>query len=108
MALKIAFEASLFAGGKDGASIAAFLASEQALFDVSKGIGMTFRPWDQQLRQSLYLVKLNPDSTTSLGLAAMLARASLVGELPAIYMPGTEPVERLDQLGEIDPSRACN
>ena len=108
IALKIAFEASMFAGGRDGASIAAYLASEQALFDVSKGIGMTFRPWDHQLRQSLYLVKINPDSTNSLALAAMLDRASLVGELPAIYMPGTEPIERLDQLGEVDPSRPCN
>lgn len=108
VAVKIAFEASLFAGGKNGANIAAYLTSEQALFDVSKGIGMTFRPWDHQLRQSLYLVKINPDSTPSLGLDAMLARASLMGELPAIYMPGTEPVERLDQLGEIDPSRICN
>lgn len=107
IAVKIAFEASLVAGGRDGASLAAFLTSDQALFDVSKGIGMTFRPWDHQLRQSLYLVKINPDPTPSLELAAMLARASLVGELPAIYMPGTEPVERLDQLGEIDPSRSC-
>jgi len=108
VAVKIAFEASLFAGGKDSAGIAAYLASEQALFDVSKGIGMTFRRWDHQLRQSLYLVKINPDATPSLELDAILARAALVGELPAIYMPGTEPVERLDQLGEIDPSRACN
>jgi ABC-type branched-subunit amino acid transport system substrate-binding protein len=108
VALKIAFEASLFAGGRDGATLAACLASEQALFDVSKGIGMTFRPWDHQLRQALYLVKINPDASPSLELEAMLARASLVGELPAIYMPGTEPVERLDQLGEIDPARTCN
>lgn len=108
VALKIAFEASMFAGATDGPSLAAFLTSDQALFDTSKGIGMTFRPWDHQLRQSLYLVKINPDMTSSLELAAMLARASLVGELPAIYMPGTEPVERLDQLGEVDPSRTCN
>ena len=108
VALKIAFEASLFAGGREGASLAAYLTSEQALFDVSKGIGMTFRPWDHQLRQALYLVKINPEASPSLELEAMLARASLVGELPAIYMPGTEPVERLDQLGEVDPARTCN
>lgn len=107
IAVKIAFEASLFAGAKDGASLAAFLTSDQALFDVSKGIGMTFRPWDHQLRQSLYLVKINPEMSSSVDLAAQLVRASLVGELPAIYMPGTEPIERLDQLGEIDPSRTC-
>lgn len=107
MAVKIAFEASMQAGATDGASLAAYLAGERGLFDVSKGIGMTFRPWDHQLRQSLYLVKINPDASGSMDLDAMLARAALVGELPAIYMPGTEPVDRLDQLGEIDPSRSC-
>ena len=106
MAVKIAFEASLHAGATDGASLAAHLTQEHALFDVSKGIGMTFRPWDHQLRQSLYLVKLNPEPSASLDLTAVLARAALVGELPAIYMPGTEPIERLDQLGVI-ASRTC-
>ncbi|MFO1143695.1 MAG: hypothetical protein U1E59_15180 [Amaricoccus sp.] len=107
MAVKVAYEASLYASAIDGASLAAYIAGDQALFDVSKGIGMTFRPWDHQLRQSLYLVKINPDASDALALASMLARASLAGELPAIYMPGTEPVDRLDQLGEIDPPRTC-
>lgn len=107
VAVKIAFEAAMGSGGTDAAGIAAWLAGPQGLFDVSKGIGMTFRPWDHQLRQALYLVKINPDAGASVSLDAMLARASLVGELPAIYMPGTDPVERLDQLGDIDPSRTC-
>lgn len=107
VAVKIAFEAALMTGGSDPDAIVAYLAGETGLFDVSKGIGVTFRPWDHQLRQSLFLVKLSPEMSGSVALDAMLARASLVGELPAIYMPGTEPVERLDQLGEIDPSRTC-
>lgn len=106
-AVKIAFEAAINADATDAASLAGYFASEQGLFDVSKGIGMTFRPWDHQLRQSLYLAKINPDAAPSSDLDALLARAVLVGELPAIYMPGTEPVDRLDQLGEIDPSRTC-
>jgi len=32
---------------------------------------------------------------------------SLVGELPAIYMPGTDPVERLDQLGDLRDRTRC-
>jgi hypothetical protein len=32
---------------------------------------------------------------------------TLVGELPAIYMPGTDPVERLDQLGDLAPRSGC-
>lgn len=107
-AVKIAVEAAVGCGSTEGPRLAAYLAGERGLFDVSKGIGVTFRPWDHQLRQSFYLVKINPDASPSLELAAMLARASLVGELPAIYMPGTEPVERLDQLGEIAPARSCS
>ena len=106
-AVKIALEAAIASGSGDAASLAAHIGGPQGLFDVSKGIGMTFRPWDGQMRQSLFLVKINPDATSSLALDAMLERASLAGELPAIYMPGTDPVERLDQLGEIDPSRSC-
>ncbi|SNR70006.1 hypothetical protein EYF88_16380 [Paracoccus sediminis] len=106
-AVKIAFEASLATGATQGAVLAGHLAGDRGLFDVSKGIGVTFRPWDHQLRQSLFLARINPDATGSMALGDMLARASLVGELPAIYMPGTDPVERLDQLGDIDPARTC-
>lgn len=107
VAVKIAFEAAVGSGAPDAAGIAAYLAGPRGLFDVSKGIGVSFRPWDHQLRQSLYLVKIDPEASASVALDAMLARAALVGELPAIYMPGTDPVERLDQLGEVDASRAC-
>jgi hypothetical protein len=106
-AVKIAFEAAIATGSRAGADLAGHLASEAAVFDVSKGVGVTFRPWDHQLRQSLYLVKIAEDPSNSMALDAVMARAALVGELPAIYMPGTEPIERLDQLGDIDPGRTC-
>lgn len=107
MAVKIAFEAAMMTGSTRGADLAAHLAGEGAVFDVSKGIGVTFRPWDHQLRQSLYLVKIAEDPSPSLSLEAQRARASLEGELPAIYMPGTDPVERLDQLGDLTAPRPC-
>lgn len=106
-AVKIAYEAAVATEARDGAGLAAHLAGDAGLFDVSKGIGVTFRPWDHQLRQSLYLVKIAADPSDSLALDAVAARASLVGELPAIYMPGTDPVERLYQLGDIEPAKAC-
>jgi len=31
-----------------------------------------------------------------------------VGELPAIYMPGTDPIERLDQLGDLAAESSCS
>jgi ABC-type branched-subunit amino acid transport system substrate-binding protein len=106
-AVKIAYEAAIATGSRAGGDLAAHLAGEAAVFDVSKGIGVTFRPWDHQMRQSLYLVKIAENPSDSMDLAAVLARASLVGELPAIYMPGTDPIERLDQLGDIDTGKTC-
>lgn len=106
-ALKIAFEAAQFGGGTDGATMAAHLSREGTIVDLHKGIGASFRPWDHQLRQPLYLVKLNADAPAGLDVASLRARADLVGELPAIHMPGTDPIERLDQLGDLRPRDTC-
>lgn len=56
VAVKIAADAALRARGGDGASIAAQLRSPRAQFDGHKGRPLSFRPWDQQLRQPLYVV----------------------------------------------------
>jgi ABC-type branched-subunit amino acid transport system substrate-binding protein len=100
-AIKILLEAVVFGGGREGPQLVSYLGSDQVVFDVYKGIGVSFRPWDHQLRQSLYLVKIDADAPKGLALA------TLVGELPAIYMPGTDPLERLDQLGDLQDASAC-
>lgn len=99
--VKILYEAAFFGGTTEAESVLAYLENPQAVFDVWKGIGTTFRPWDGQLRQSLYLAKI--DATAE----DLFTLASLVGELPAIYMPGTDPVERLDQIGQLAAASAC-
>lgn len=101
-AIKIFFEANTFAPGLRGAELRDYLGEPETVYDVWKGIGSTFRPWDQQLRQSLHLVEINPDSETRMGIEL------LVGELPAIYMPGTDPIERLDQLGDLAAESSCS
>ncbi|SDE03892.1 ABC transporter substrate-binding protein [Ruegeria marina] len=106
-AMKIAYDAAQFGGAAEGKAMAEWLAREGSVLDLHKGIGVSFRPWDHQLRQSLYLVDLNPEAGTSRDVDAVKNRAHLVGELPAIYMPGTDPVERLDQLGDITPRGKC-
>lgn len=101
-AVKLAYEAAFFGGGIDAESVLAYLGSDTSVFDVWKGIGTTFRPWDGQLRQSLYLVKISATEEDPFTLA------TLVGELPAIYMPGTDPVERLDQIGDLAATSRCD
>lgn len=100
-AVKLLYEAAFFSGSLDADELIAHLENPQTVFDVYKGIGTSFRPWDHQLRQSLYLITISSESTDPWDIV------TLVGELPAIYLPGTEPVERLDQLGDLEGESAC-
>jgi hypothetical protein len=100
--VKVLYEAAFFGGSTEPDAVLAYLSSPASVFDVWKGIGTSFRPWDGQLRQSIYLVKIDAAAQEPFTLA------SLVGELPAIYMPGTDVVERLDQLGDLAGVAACS
>ena len=100
-AVKIVFEAATLGGDATPEGVMAYMDGPQGVFDIWKGIGVSFRSWDRQLRQSLYLVNISTTRDTDFDLV------SLVGELPAIYMPGTDPVERLDQLGDLRDRSRC-
>ena len=100
--VKMLYDSAFFGASHVPADVVAYLGNDQAVFDVWKGIGTTFREWDGQLRQSLYLAKIDATSQDQFTIA------SLVGELPAIYMPGTDPVERLDQIGDMAAATSCS
>lgn len=57
MAVKILADAVLRAGTTDTSELLRFLETETAGFDGHKGRRLTFRPWDHQLRQPLYLIR---------------------------------------------------
>ncbi|HEX7021829.1 MAG TPA: hypothetical protein VF171_03160, partial [Trueperaceae bacterium] len=90
------------ANTQDADKLVSYLQAPTTVFDVYKGIGTTFRPWDNQLRESLFLSKINAEAKTAWD------RATLVGELPAIYKPGTDPIERLDQIGILQAASQCS
>jgi ABC transporter substrate binding protein (PQQ-dependent alcohol dehydrogenase system) len=101
-AVKVLFEAAFFTSSTEAGVILDHFAAPTTVFDVWKGIGTSFRPWDGQLRQSIYLVKISETATDPFQMGL------LVGELPAIYMPGTDPLERLDQLGDLQAQSRCD
>jgi ABC transporter substrate binding protein (PQQ-dependent alcohol dehydrogenase system) len=101
MAVKVVFEAATLGGDASPEGVMAYIAGPQGVFDIWKGIGVSFRSWDHQLRQSLYLIDISDERDDPFSMV------SLVGELPAIYMPGTDPVERLDQLGDLRDRTRC-
>lgn len=101
-AVKMLYEAAAFGGATDADTVIGYLENPTTNFDIWKGIGASFRPWDHQLRQPLYLVKISAEAENAFELA------SLVGELPALYLPGTDPLERLDQLGDLERASECS
>lgn len=100
-AVKMLFEAATFGGSLESDAVRAYFEAPTTVFDLYKGIGTSFRPWDRQLRQSIYLVNVSATDPDPFSMAV------LVGELPAIYMPGSEVVERLDQIGDLEPRSRC-
>jgi ABC-type branched-subunit amino acid transport system substrate-binding protein len=96
-AVKVAWEASQRARATDGPSIAAYLERDTAQFDGHKGVPLSFRRWDHQLRQPLYIVAV----PTSAG-------ASPSG--PVITPVPSEPGAgrgALDQLGTREEQTQC-
>ncbi len=100
LAVKILWEASLHAV-EDGPAVIRYLEDPRAVFDGYQGIGMTFRPWDHQLRHPLMASRLLRFTVDPLGLAQM------VGQFPNVLAPGRDPNDVLDQLGDTARSTAC-
>lgn len=96
MAVKVLWEASLRARSVESAALRAYLERDATQFDGHKGWPLSFRPWDHQLRQPLYLVAPLDTGGTR-----------VVGEVPA-RRPGEESSSAaiLDQLGGRDLSAA--
>jgi ABC-type branched-subunit amino acid transport system substrate-binding protein len=96
MAVKVLWEASLRARTTEGAGIRAYLARESTQFDGHKGWPLSFRAWDRQLRQPLYLVAPAEGGTR------------VVAEVPARRGGDESPSrELLDRLGGDAAASAC-
>ena len=106
-AVKILFEAVAATGTLDGMALVEYLESPGAVFDVLKGPGVSFRPWDHQLRQPIHVVGVDQEApwqrtvlSTRIGIAAFVA------ELPPPAL-GMDQVERLDLLGDGAAESSC-
>jgi ABC-type branched-subunit amino acid transport system substrate-binding protein len=96
MAVKVLWEASLRTRSVEGAALRAYLERDATQFDGHKGWPLSFRAWDHQLRQPLYLVAPTDGGTR------------LVGEVPARRSGEETPSrELLDRLGANASASAC-
>ena len=99
-AVKIFYNAVVSTGTLEGSVLVDYLESPEAVFDVQKGTGVSFRSWDHQLRQPLYVVNIDPEAEWGPELTRRVELVDLVGELPAAPTSDILPAERLDLLGD--------
>ena len=95
IAVKIAAEAFFRRSNAAPDALRAELERSSTRFDGHKGRPLSFRSWDHQLRQPLYLIS-SVDGTTS------------ILEVPGGPRDGVSTTEQLDQLGTSRTASACN
>lgn len=86
-AVKIIVEAVTSAKTQETAALVDFLESPAAVFDVYKGPGTSFRRRDHQLRQPLYMVKIDLEAEWGYTVSERIELVDLVSELPAPEVP---------------------
>jgi ABC-type branched-subunit amino acid transport system substrate-binding protein len=100
-AVKLVMEGVLRSGSTEAAALVSYLEGA-APFDGHKGRSLTFREWNHQLRQPLYLLKAREDKPEN-----TWDRLQLIGELPPPASPGKSVIEALDALGEPQTESPC-
>ena len=89
-------------GGTDTASLLSFFEKGRGV-DAHKGVSLTFRPWDHQLRQPLLVLR----STLPAKDASRWDIFELVGEVPLPGTPGESWAAILDTLGLSKAETEC-
>jgi ABC-type branched-subunit amino acid transport system substrate-binding protein len=100
-AVKLVVEGVLRSGSTEAAALVSYLAGAPP-FDGHKGRSLTFREWNHQLRQPLYVLKAREDKPEN-----PWDRLQLVAELPPSAAAGKSVIEGLDALGEPQTESPC-
>jgi ABC-type branched-subunit amino acid transport system substrate-binding protein len=101
LAVKILWETFVGAQTTEAPRLVRYLESPGAQFEGYQGVGMTFRPWDHQLRHPVMASRLTATSDDKLRLAQM------VGQFPNVLAPGRPASDVLDQLGDTAETSRC-
>lgn len=108
-AIKIILETAMAVGNVDAEAMIAHLENPDTSFDLLKGPGVSFRPWDHQLRQPLYAVSVDQEAAWDrMNLDSRIGIARYEGTLPASApAEGEDARDWLDQLGDDASASGC-
>ncbi|MGV8838665.1 MAG: ABC transporter substrate-binding protein [Bauldia sp.] len=106
-AVKILYETIVAVDSTDPDAIVDYLESPEAVFDVLKGPGVSFRPWDHQLRQPIEVIRVDQEAQwVRAEVQTRIAIAQAETELPAA-VAGDDVVARLDTFGDGPGGAVC-
>jgi branched-chain amino acid transport system substrate-binding protein len=100
-AVKLVMEGVLRSASTEAAALVNYLEGAPP-FDGHKGRPLTFREWNHQLRQPLYVLKAREDKPEN-----PWDRLQLIAEMPPPATPGKSVIEALDVLGEPQSESPC-
>jgi len=98
-AVRSYYEAAVDAGSTAAADVAARLVDAERGLVSPKGDGLSFRPWDHQLRQPLYVSEVDPAARWDATLTRRIEIARVAAILPD--GDGGSLTERLDAYGDV-------
>ncbi len=107
-AVQILFDAVRGTGSVDGATLADYLENSGTEYDVLKGPGTSFRPWDHQLRQPIYVVRVNHDNEWVQTVPNTFIGAASVERVLPDMSGDADPIARLDVLGDGADDAGCS
>src|SRR5690606_16460249 len=107
-AIKIILETVTATGTTDAEAMIAHLENPDTAFDVLKGNGVSFRPWDHQLRQPLYGLSVDQEAAWDrMNLDSRIGIAKYEGTIPGAHPADADAKTWLDQLGNSASHSTC-
>jgi ABC transporter substrate binding protein (PQQ-dependent alcohol dehydrogenase system) len=102
----ILFHAVTEIGSHDTSALISHLEAPDTSFQVGKGADVSFRPWDHQLRQPLYLVRVDENASWGRSARARVEFGRLVAQRPE---RSSAPISRqaLDRFGDNAAASTC-
>jgi branched-chain amino acid transport system substrate-binding protein len=103
-AIEIVHRAVSAVDSLQGEALVSYLESPEATFD-AKGSMLSFRSWDHQLEQPLFVARVDPEATWGATLSRMVSFAELAGTIPAERSGDRD--EGLETLGDDEQASGC-
>lgn len=106
--IKMIYESVLATGSLQGDALVRHLENPATTFDIGKGAGTSFRPWDHQMRQPLNLVRIDQEiEWVRIDFMTWVDLGKAETEIPKAGLTGAAATAALDRFGDAQADSTC-